>query len=89
MRTTSLLAVAGMAVIAPIFAPARAPAATAAEHGATIEVWVRKPAGRDRLQVVNIDALPLADEHEAAIRLSALATLDLATVVVDRLVSEP
>jgi mono/diheme cytochrome c family protein len=61
MRTTHLLAFAGMAAITPIITATRAPAATAAEHGTTIEVWIRKPAGRDRLQVVNIDSLPLVE----------------------------
>jgi len=55
---------------------------TFAEHGEL------DPGHRDHLDET-LDALPLADEHEAAIRLSALTTLDLATDVIERLVSEP
>lgn len=50
-----------------------APAATATSDGATIEIWVRKPAegdtaGRERLEVVKLDALPLIESKRVDVQ---------------------
>jgi mono/diheme cytochrome c family protein len=54
-----------------------APAATGASDGATIEIWVRKPgaapteggsAGRERLEVVKLDALPLIESKRVDVQ---------------------
>jgi Iron-containing redox enzyme len=55
---------------------------TFAEHGEL------DPGHRDHLDRT-LDALPLAPEHEAAIGISALATLPLATRVLEELVGRP
>jgi hypothetical protein len=55
---------------------------TFAEHGEL------DPGHRDHLDET-LDALPLAPEHEAAIALSARATLDLATRVVQEVIAGP
>jgi mono/diheme cytochrome c family protein len=65
MQTKSAIAVVVMFAGTWLAAPPRARAAP--EHGATIEIWIRKPApptpasARDRAQVVSLDALPLVE----------------------------
>ena len=69
MQTKAALVVVGMFVGTSLAAPPRA--AAAPEHGATIEIWLRKPAppgqasspaaARDRVQVVSLDSLPLVE----------------------------
>ena len=61
-------------------APTFADAAGGPEHGAAIEVWVRKPlpssagqsagkdAGRDRLQELNLDSLPLVEVKQVDVQ---------------------
>ena len=55
---------------------------TFAEHGEL------DPGHRDHLDRV-LDALPLSEEHEAAIGVSALATLPLATGTIEELLAQP
>ena len=71
--------VVGTAVVI-LVAPILAHAAAVSEHGAAIEVWVRKPAvsragepaswgaARDRLQVVAIDSLPLVEAKQVDVQ---------------------
>ena len=75
-RHSRAIATAVVILVAPILAHA----AAAPEHGATIEVWVRKPAsssagepaakgaGRDRLQAVTIDSLPLVEAKQVDVQ---------------------
>jgi mono/diheme cytochrome c family protein len=79
MGTKRHSCVIGTAVVI-LVVPTLAHAAAAPEHGATIEVWVRKPlagsagqpaakgAGRDRLQVVSLDSLPLVEAKQVDVQ---------------------
>jgi hypothetical protein len=55
---------------------------TFAEHGEL------DPGHRDHLDRT-LDALPLSEDHEVAIGVSALATLDGATLVLEELLARP
>ena len=91
MRVKNLLPFLGM-TLTTLVAATPALAAAPAEHGATIEVWVRKPAsspppesaGRERLQVVSIDALPLTDAKRVDVQYHGAFVfrgVDIATVI--------
>src|SRR5947209_9045306 len=67
MGTKRLSCAIGTAVVM-LVAPMLAHAGGAPEHGATIEVWVRKEVGRDRLQVMAIDSLPLVEAKQVDVQ---------------------